>query len=738
MITVRIPRDTAVATKFFAQFTAKDIVRIAAPVLAVIVASPASTTSQVGGLASAAAVSSVWYLWRPYGNPVDTHLINAVMWYLRRSTVNGRDIQQWSINTGDVVTSSDYVVGFIEVDPTNLSLRTENEQAALHTIYQEMLETVSYPIKVHSRQEPATAHIEYGKEIADNRVKPEDLQDSYLDLWKQISDTQPITTRHFISIRVPLATETTSTVAQLLGHSDTGFSLDMAPTEVDRRCREVITSLQSADLDADRVTGDWLKDVATLFEDDDPKVSSAYTRTEHQVTDMGKNDSGKRDAWRKSIVLTDFPSSMRLGWTTELLAARGRVEVTQVIRPEDPASTTKKLTSTVEKISAEINSWLNSGYLGTNDLEAKYDDVNWMLDRFVDREDKPFSYACYVTVTGGTEHRCEQNMKRVKKTLDTMQIGYTEPVLETHNAYKAVSPFYPDPFTDRYVMPGSSVASGFPFSTQVPQNTSGVLYGEEPATMQPVVLDRFEWSSHSMARMGMVGSGKSFAAKLDLLRSWVAYEDLQVIVVDPKQEYGEVVRTIGHDSGRVDTIQTGKSYRFDHDTLCFHLPKRGASDDADRLVELVEQIYAATSQDQRKTVVLIDEARILLNDEEGRQVLNRFVLEARDTNTSVTLITQNASHFTHSREGREILDNMPAKFFMRHDRVPDSVVDYFDLSDREKQELYKLKTGTESPYSECLVQVSDRVDTTALIRATEMENDIIESGEDNDNTGDRQ
>jgi type IV secretory pathway VirB4 component len=110
--------------------------------------------------------------------------------------------------------------------------------------------------------------------------------------------------------------------------------------------------------------------------------------------------------------------------------------------------------------------------------------------------------------------------------------------------------------------------------------------------------------------------------------------------------------------------------------------------------------------------------------------LNQFVLEARDTNTAITLISQNASHFTYCREGREILDNMPGKVFMRHDRVPEDVVDYFQLSQQEKQELYELKTGTDSAYSEALLKITGRLDTRVKIESTQVEESIINRGEE--------
>jgi type IV secretory pathway VirB4 component len=226
--------------------------------------------------------------------------------------------------------------------------------------------------------------------------------------------------------------------------------------------------------------------------------------------------------------------------------------------------------------------------------------------------------------------------------------------------------------------------------------------------------------------MGMVGSGKSYAAKIELLRSAVIYDNLQIIAVDPKQEYSHVINSIG---GNIQNLDHNNQYEFSDDHICFQVRERGQEENVEKLVNLVRRIYSHTSQNQRKTLVLIDEARILMNDEEGRKVLNQFVLEGRDTNTAVTLVTQNASHFTHCREGREILDNVPGKVFMRHDRVPDSVVDYFHLSERERQELYELKTGTDSSHSEALLKITGRLDTRIRVESTDVEHAIINQGE---------
>jgi hypothetical protein len=102
------------------------------------------------------------------------------------------------------------------------------------------------------------------------------------------------------------------------------------------------------------------------------------------------------------------------------------------------------------------------------------------------------------------------------------------------------------------------------------------------------------------------------------------------------------------------------------------------------------------------------------------------VREARDTNTAITLVSQSASDFTQYPEGQTLLDQCPGKVFFRHQRVPDDMIEYFQLSEQEVIDLYDLKTGTESPYSEAILKISGRLDAKIRVKATPAEHQLIE------------
>lgn len=713
-VEIRMPGRLHVPARFFGQFTWKEIARLSLPVVLCFIFIDSTPSLATAGWFTAAIIAGVvWYGFTPYNQHLDRLLVEAVRWNFERKNLEPVTIEENGDNY--VVGSNNVVLGVIEVEPANLEMRTEAEQHALISIYQNLFETISYPIEIYSQQEQLSLD-EYIHNIAPNDSPDELLKDDYLEYIHSLDENELFQTKHYVFVRVEPGT-TESLIRRLTPYSsplrrDTGVLLN----ELDSRCRDILDALNTGDLSATRLTKENLWNTTRRLTRHDSQISPSHSSYPGDDT---------RGSYRKPIHLTEYPSTVDAGWTSQVLKTDGLVDVVQVIEPQNTSKTVRKLQRLSEKLNAEIDSFLTQGYRGTNKLEGLLEDVEWFLDLLADRQDIPVTYGVYLIAHSESQDECRQTHEKVCNRLDTMQIDYQHPIYRTDHVYHTESPFHLDHLQETLLTPAQAAAAGFPFTTRNTDLKNGVIYGIDTQDDSPALFDRFSWSSHSMARMGMVGSGKSYAAKTELLRAYIAYPNLQIIIADPKNEYRSITRTL---DGTTHTLDEDKEYSFDDDVLSFQVQERGQEENTDLLVDLVQQIYSEVSQNQRRTLVVVDEARILMNSETGRRVLNRFVLEGRDTNTAITLISQNASHFTYCREGREILDNMPGKIFMRHDRVPDSVVDYFRLSQREEQELYELKTGTDSRYSEALFKITGQLDTRIRVESTPQEHALIDGG----------
>jgi type IV secretory pathway VirB4 component len=90
------------------------------------------------------------------------------------------------------------------------------------------------------------------------------------------------------------------------------------------------------------------------------------------------------------------------------------------------------------------------------------------------------------------------------------------------------------------------IMSMFPFTSADLSHEEGVMVGLNQITGSPIILNRFmqpEIESPNTAIIGSTGSGKSFFAKLEMLR-W-AYLGKPVVVLDPSAEYKRVCQGVG-------------------------------------------------------------------------------------------------------------------------------------------------------------------------------------------------
>ncbi|MCU4753440.1 DUF87 domain-containing protein [Halobacteria archaeon AArc-curdl1] len=713
---VRIPADVEVPMRLFGQFTLKDIARLGIPpgLVYVWLGGSGNPLNTILPVIAAALVGVAWYKSSYKGLKLDELVYHAVRWTGEKRELEGTDVDK--VEKRYIKTENGDLVAFVRVDSVNLSALDSLEQESVHQVYADLLDSINFPIEVHSRQERFDLR-EYTQSLKNLGETPEALRRGYINHCRKLSRGELVTTKHYISVKA--SPQNIQFLKQFVGSEKAKTPERVVASELDSRCREVLKALNRGDLSADRVHDDEMYEVAKELSHFQPGTQKNWTTTPVQDQD---------GEYRKTLYITEYPSPARLGWVCDVMRVNGLVDVTQVIQPKEPGETVSKLETLSEKLTAEIESFLTAGYIGgVRDLERRLDDTNWLLNLLVDRSDRPFRYAVYITVHDTDKERCEQTLEAVETRLKTSQTEYEHTLFRTDKALRTYSPLHTDGLNQKLLMPTRSVAAALPFATQDTNHGSGVVYGMDTTDGVPLLLDRFSWDSSDSVRFGKKGSGKSYASKLELIRSWLSDDDLQIIVIDPKQEYGELVETLSNTENPVHGLD--EEFSLDNRITSFEPEERGQDADVPKLVRLVEQLYRETSQDTRRTLVLIDEAHQLMNHEKGRGVLAKWVREARDTNTALSLVSQNVADFTYCREGRAILDNTQIKVFHYHDRVPDHAVDYFDLSRSEVRQLKNLKTGGDTRYSEAVLKVSGQVNTTLRITASRQEHEIIESSQ---------
>ncbi|HVF05277.1 MAG TPA: hypothetical protein VNA20_10580 [Frankiaceae bacterium] len=93
------------------------------------------------------------------------------------------------------------------------------------------------------------------------------------------------------------------------------------------------------------------------------------------------------------------------------------------------------------------------------------------------------------------------------------------------------------------LLDATTVAATIPHPVGPAAGVRGVLVGIEPESGVPLLVDRFGEHNPTRLVVGTSGAGKSYAAKLELIRQRVA--GASAVVVDPEGEFGHVADVLG-------------------------------------------------------------------------------------------------------------------------------------------------------------------------------------------------
>lgn len=507
-------------------------------------------------------------------------------------------------------------------------------------------------------------------------------QDQPLDRYRTEQDAA-VTTLHFAVIR--------SSAGGVTG------SVDDAVQEVRDRCSEVSDVLSGTDFAATQVTGDQLDAVLTELRFGEITVTPRTFTEQHDTVFRG-------------LMVTGWPREVQTAWLADVLNVDGKVWAVQRVEPETPDT----LSRIRDRIIAE-QAVTGDPSRGST-LERYHEDLTRIEDRDIEG-DRPVRYDVFIAAYGPDDATVNGTVRRVKNVLRRHRIEFREPLLRMHQAAKTASLRHRTQVGTQQVATSWGAAGAFPFAASDMIEDGGVVFGRsEPFDRSRqrrmlVVLDRFAWSAPHMAVLGKTGAGKTFWMQLLLLRSAERYDNLQVLLLDlkPDPEYGSIAETL---ECAVDRWAIGEEIK----------------DEPGLLSEVLRHVYDAARQHSGPSIVVVDEAHKVLHDEPARRELADLVQMGRSEDIAVTPMTQSASHFLqHGEEGKAILRQMDCHVLFRQEDVETGVEQFFNLSDRERIQLRKLRTGTDG-FSEAVVR--GPVQTGIRIEPVGDEATIITGGED--------
>jgi type IV secretory pathway VirB4 component len=196
-------------------------------------------------------------------------------------------------------------------------------------------------------------------------------------------------------------------------------------------------------------------------------------------------------------------------------------------------------------------------------LDTAYQDLESLRDSLIQAQEKMFDVGVYITVYADNELELYKVENEIKSILESKLIYLKPALFQQEDGFKSVIPIGTDLLNINQKLNSEPLSSIFPFVSFDLTSDKGILYGINRHNSSLVIFDRFSLENYNSVTFAKSGSGKSYATKLEILRSLMF--DIDVIVIDPEREYEYLAEAVG---GRYFNI----SLSSDHHINPFDLP----------------------------------------------------------------------------------------------------------------------------------------------------------------------
>jgi len=273
----------------------------------------------------------------------------------------------------------------------------------------------------------------------------------------------------------------------------------------------------------------------------------------------------------RSFFVISYPRFLSEGWFSPIINMDKVFDVSIFVHPIETAKVLRQFQKKVAEVQSQIHTREEKGLVRDPMLDVAYQDLENLRDQLQQAQEKLFDVGLYITIYGDSSEELDKVESEIKSILEAKLI-YVKPALfQQEQGYKSTLPLGNDLLDVHSKLNSSPLSSLFPFTSFDLTSDKGILYGINRHNSSLVLFDRFSLENYNSIMFAKSGSGKSYATKLEILRSLMF--DTDVICLDPENEYEYMADAVG---GRYFKI----SLNSEHHINPFDLPTIGPDESA--------------------------------------------------------------------------------------------------------------------------------------------------------------
>ena len=244
----------------------------------------------------------------------------------------------------------------------------------------------------------------------------------------------------------------------------------------------------------------------------------------------------------RTLFIFAYPRYLAVNWFSPIINLDKVFDVSIFIHPLDTGAALRQLQKKVAEVQSQIHLREEKGLVRDPMLDTAHQDLEALRDKLQQAQEKLFSFGLYLTIYADSPEELNKTETEIRSILES-KLVYAKPALfQQAPGLESVLPLGTDKLEVNTKLNSSPISSLFPFISFDLTSNKGILYGINRHNSSLVLFDRFSLENYNSVVFGKAGGGKSYAVKLEILRSLML--DTDVIVIDPEREYEYLAETV--------------------------------------------------------------------------------------------------------------------------------------------------------------------------------------------------
>ncbi len=301
----------------------------------------------------------------------------------------------------------------------------------------------------------------------------------------------------------------------------------------------------------------------------------------------------------KTLFISGYPYTASSGWLNHLINFNYNVDISYHIEPVDAILALPKLNRKITELISTKRAMERAGKIIGSELTDPLDSATELRDKIQRGQENLFQVSLYINLSADTLAELNKTIKLLDTVLAT-RLFYTKPAtFQQIEGLQSVLPRCNNQLAQKRNLDSSSAALTFPFISSELVHESGVLYGINRSNSSLVILDRFSLPNANSILFAQSGAGKSYTAKVEILRHLM--QGTKVIVIDPEREYKRLAQSVGGTNIKLSVHSKEKINPFDLEVNAFS-EEEGFADHIQSLTEIISLVAEGLSAEEKSVV----------------------------------------------------------------------------------------------------------------------------------------